>query len=981
MTFRKFAKAQTVAFATYEGDSFHRIASAATDVSNHDVTATSPSAGRSYYVDGVRKIDVKAILNEVGDKFNISKDPSDYIFEAIRANTTNIPNENHDGFHKSELMRFDLTAGKPVYRTYEKKGHFVNHKAEVVKAARGVIVDAHYFDETPTLEKCPGCDSSTKTASSRDPSGIHCKKCGFAVKDEFVEILVAVDQKKDPAFADGVRTGQLNAGSMGCSCQSTTCNVCNHVAYSVNEFCDHIRRGNKGTYWAKDASSKGGWKRIELRAAANELKRRGRRFVASDFCSVSADDGFEIRKAFEYCNQVEFDEYSRVDQPADPKALQREILKAASLNDDGNADVSAEDLALETQALILKAQLNAIEAKLSRTAQMDGGSSQQQHPQMEVDADAMSNDMTVDADMEVESLAILGPNGEITELPDGTEIIDNHDPSRQQQPGQDPNQPNQSPSNIQDLTREVSPTPGQPNNDQQWGPEALGILPKATASARKEPTMNMFARDYGDFYADVTPEGNAIVISKAGAVMTVSAGRTLDEEAQRITFGREVLASIISNGIVDTVRKYDGAFPPRFAQILDAAVDDMQEYDGRPEDPTIKSMDDDMRGDARQQVSGLPQPIENESASDMKDGERQMSPSMIGDKVVDHESDGASSASSLSSVAEDDSDMRDTPRPTMNVSKNTTLDHGRTDMRGNAGGGGKQANVNSDATKTASPTNPAIPAATLNGIAEQWHSLDHSNKDVSKGPNLDVSNYPNPGGTAFQQGHQKVEASVTTKSADLLAAEARYKKVNASRIAAIQKEAEDRIAAAEATIATRFARALRIVAKREALNLEESPFKAALFEVLANEQVVGQDGSTGETLTVGPISADLAQHYTEKAFQLGAMEEIDRLVNRAAELMKADPGYIASAESDLQKQAAIIPTVTSRAQLGFDEDDYRANDMRREAAHGNLHLAPTPEVDVDAGAFGDKRAELSQAMRSRSSKTNQILDLIQVRPS
>jgi hypothetical protein len=212
---------------------------------------TPPTETTSYYLDGARKLDVRALLEKVGSVYAISHDPSDYFFEAIRANTTNAPNENNDGFHQAELLRFDVKLGMPVYMTYAGKPHHLNHRTENAKAARGLIIDAHYNADAPALETCPGCQTRTADRQNRDETGLHCKRCGTLVRDEFVEILVGIDARKDPLFADGVRKGTLKAGSMGCNCLSTSCNVCGHVAYARPEFCEHIRAGNKGTLWVR----------------------------------------------------------------------------------------------------------------------------------------------------------------------------------------------------------------------------------------------------------------------------------------------------------------------------------------------------------------------------------------------------------------------------------------------------------------------------------------------------------------------------------------------------------------------------------------------------------------------------------------------------------------------------------------------------------------------------------------------------------
>lgn len=327
--FYKFARATPLGVASLAGD---RLVKTGHAPSLAGVTA-APS--RSYYLDGAAPIDVRGIIAATAEKYAISPNPSDYLFEAIRAHTSQAPNDNHDGFTKAETLRFDVRAGRAVYQTYVTKPHHVNHRAENPKAARGVILDAHYNDDSPLVPECPSCGVRTAERASRDESGLHCR-CGALVKDEFTEILVGIDSRKDPLFADGVRRGALNAGSMGCNCDETRCNACGHIATTRAEFCQHIR-SNKGQLFYTDGY---GDLRLISPAQAHDLMRRaGLKFNPVDFCWADLGAGVRtvrkaaqrghIRKAFEYCLGVTYDEYSRVDTPADPKALQIEMLRAA----------------------------------------------------------------------------------------------------------------------------------------------------------------------------------------------------------------------------------------------------------------------------------------------------------------------------------------------------------------------------------------------------------------------------------------------------------------------------------------------------------------------------------------------------------------------------------------------------------------------------------------------------------------------------
>jgi hypothetical protein len=214
MAFIKFAKTERLGF--WEADM--RI-----------VKTAATASQSSHFANGgvLSAIDIKAALTQVADKYKISNNPSDYIYEAVRAVTAGVPNENGDAFSKNELLRYDHNLKKPVYQTFQLVPHFVNHQSSKLEAARGVILDAYYNDTSKPFDSCNACGYRTAQVEDRDATGLYCKKCGAIAKDEFVEILIATDSKKDPHFANGVRTGVLNATSMGCFVPGTLVTMAN----------------------------------------------------------------------------------------------------------------------------------------------------------------------------------------------------------------------------------------------------------------------------------------------------------------------------------------------------------------------------------------------------------------------------------------------------------------------------------------------------------------------------------------------------------------------------------------------------------------------------------------------------------------------------------------------------------------------------------------------------------------------------------
>jgi hypothetical protein len=175
------------------------------------------AGNQSVYSDGIpKRIDLQEALNFVADVYDISKNPSEYIFVVARAVTaelnsdTPLPNENGDAFPLDELLRFDHRLARRVYKTFDFKPNHINHRAENPRTARGFILDS--------------------TFNALDPN------------DQFVECLISIDATKDPVYAEGIRTGTIDSFSMGCVAEHTTCSICANKATNRWQFCDHIAR-------------------------------------------------------------------------------------------------------------------------------------------------------------------------------------------------------------------------------------------------------------------------------------------------------------------------------------------------------------------------------------------------------------------------------------------------------------------------------------------------------------------------------------------------------------------------------------------------------------------------------------------------------------------------------------------------------------------------------------------------------------------
>lgn len=943
--FKKYASVTSIATATFENDGLRRVAAKSAD-------AAPPTSNlASFYLDGSRKLDVRGMLAKAADKYNLSADPADYIFEAIRANTVNVPNENHDGFHRNELLRFDVRyaspfgdrVGAPVYLTYVGKPHHLNHKTDDPKRARGVILDAHYNDSTPALAECGLCKNATSDEAGRDASGIHCKKCGSVVKDEFVEILVAVDTKKDPALARGIQAGVLNAGSMGCNCASTVCNVCNHVARSVQEFCDHIRGASKGSLWMRKGEK---FERTTREDVMNMLRRAGYQLgPASDFTvGVSLfgpDNEFEVRKAFEYCQGVEFDEYSRVHRPADPKARTVEILKAAGLEE---LPLTIEQ---ETEQLITRARLAQLETMPKSASKPEtfyairvNANDEDIHVASSVKeavklAQLGRRDKAEYFTVEAPSLsaavmnaarATLGKTAQYLPLdadvqlvvPDGMQVhVDPAgnvtqsptQPGMEQIPPGAPGAPGR-PTSIEDVTQdEVGP------EDSEQSPEEFGMLPPGASAP-----------------LDATAEGEL----QSPSSVPKEKGWTMDEQpspkpkqtySQPTSTPQEKGWTLEANKFAAVYGDFECEVFPQHAILRAPGCDIL----------TVKSAET-LDGPEAKRKFG-----------------RALVDSLLSQGIV-------RTAMKFKADVTEGAMFSMAEKPAM--SGGGILEGAVNDMKSMPSGPKKAPkSVEGPQDDMKDPLNPIPPSVIESRETDmKEEAKTHDAKDSTKEDDDDMKD-TRPQHTHKQDALEGADVDMKAKKAALdqaKKAEERVRKLYASRLEKAKAEFEAERQILEKRVIDRVARVLKLAAKRRALNLEVSPLKAKVLDSLTVSRAVGRNASTNEAIEYPGMTDDLALHLIEAAWNESHAEEIDSLMSRAAELLSYDDKYLASAEGDLSKQAAIVPPIVVSAQVeGLDEIAERAASLRKSAASGNLLFAPsTPDATVS----GDRSTSIREAL-------------------
>lgn len=900
----------------------------------------------SYYADGARKIDVGSILAKVASKYQISQDPDDYLFEAIRANSVNDPNENNDNFRREEVLRFSpryIVAatgqiGAPVYQTYVGKPHFVNHAAEDPARARGVVIDASYNDLAGAFDVCPTCNTETSHASKRTASGIECANCFDIVKDEFVETLVAVDKKKDKRFAQYVEEGLFDAVSMGCSCGYTTCGVCQHVARSTQDFCDHIRH-KKGSLWLARPNgetlniSADDARQLIKAAGYSEPDRQDSRSIIATLLRLP--DGSIIKRAHEDCWEVEYDELSRVDHPADPKALRTEMMiaKAASLT-----------LSLEDETEMLKSAItkianvqNTIEGSdmknmSSKRAQVGPGG------KMPINADVQLNvpdgarvhvqePLPGDENQPVE---MIGPDGVQKIGPDGKPLppeapgiggvrdsMDNEGPSTNEEfglaeDGQPLPQGIQPPGASLEMQAEIEAEvedgeyvmkeskKSAATNPAKKKPVLAGKKPEFLKKKEKEeedkdvekdaacglPSKKKASTPFLDTYENFEAEAseNSVVVYDAAGRMVfqaslVTPAKTADARDEAAI---KVLMSIAEKGLVRTAKQLGAKFHGRIAS---ATADAMFDFEG-PSDSNegaLDGADDDMKEDLR----SMAESVLDDALSDIEDGDRDEPDSSLEGAISDL-AEKAKATDDKSSTDSADDDISDAREP-FNVGKDNTLDGAHFDRK-----------------------------AFMKDLEENTRKL-------------------------YASRLKKVQAEMQTEKE------------------ALEAEFETRLAQEKETMKSRYERALKIAARRAALNLEESPLKVAVIDSLTVPRTVGKIASRGPAVNFSGLKESLALHLTEAAWADAAQEEVDTLLTRTAEIMEYDDRYLADAERDLSKQSAVIPPVTDSLE---DEDgsmhrEASYGDERSRLVRGNLVLAPTSADDgTGTDPFSDALSDI-----------------------
>jgi|GEM_PF-7090693 len=169
--------------------------------------------------------------------------------------------------------------------------------------------------------------------------------------------------------------------------------------------------------------------------------------------------------------------------------------------------------------------------------------------------------------------------------------------------------------------------------------------------------------------------------------------------------------------------------------------------------------------------------------------------------------------------------------------------------------------------------------------------------------------------------------SVIDDQADVIRTEA-----SANLSVLYKNRAAQRVAAEKEAFVRRFVRAARIAATRMLLNHDEHPIKSAAMDVLTSENVVFSNGekfaSMDESTAVELIELIASEGHT--AF-------INRLLEKAADLLEKDDRYLTDVEADLKSLAPVPVSVgPAVARSAGSPRQQRSASVRREAAEGNF---------------------------------------------
>ena len=134
-------------------------------------------------------------LPAAAEKYRISADIKDYVLAEVPIVEGDVPNRNMHCFLTSRLVEWLPEYGMQAYKTFIGKPVFMEHKHDIIEAAKGIILDARMH---------------------------------FHNGRSYVMILKAFDRTKDSKLAEDVLHGRRRGHSMSAWASTFDCSACGH---------------------------------------------------------------------------------------------------------------------------------------------------------------------------------------------------------------------------------------------------------------------------------------------------------------------------------------------------------------------------------------------------------------------------------------------------------------------------------------------------------------------------------------------------------------------------------------------------------------------------------------------------------------------------------------------------------------------------------------------------------------------------------
>ena len=163
-----------------------------------------------------RDIGFADLLARCHDFYSISRNPKDYVLQALPIIWTELPNRNGIASPLKALTEWNKVKGCSAYQGWKGQAVRVEHDWE--GPAIGIIPDV-------TLRRLKGYTNDTLWK---------------------LIVLHAVDRSKDPERAEKLAKGQHNSWSMGCLADRQLCSIC---GTDINQRCAHLQAKQMMGIW------------------------------------------------------------------------------------------------------------------------------------------------------------------------------------------------------------------------------------------------------------------------------------------------------------------------------------------------------------------------------------------------------------------------------------------------------------------------------------------------------------------------------------------------------------------------------------------------------------------------------------------------------------------------------------------------------------------------------------------------------------